>query len=228
MTTMTTPRREMMVTQAQISHDFYQHVKENAAKRKHKADYFKPFWKTKKGHWKLIYPDIDDIEGSNCMLTVQCLDCGAVIQRDARRWLVDRNQRGCRNCRDYSRVVENAKAIEARGFKVLSTDKFKRNHRVYTIKCQKCGMAFEQLDCNLRRWIKNGAKCPGCLNKDLPLNAIRIRKARTEAGLTYSELGEKVGYSGSRVKSIANNISYSEEVAEFIADAAERIAKEKQ
>ena len=46
--------------------------------------------------------------------------------------------------------------------------------------------------------------------------------------MTYSELGEKVGYSGSRVKSIANNIGYSEEVAEFIADAAEKIVKEKQ
>lgn len=217
-----------MVTQAQISHDFYQHVKENAAKRKHKADYFKPFWKTKKGNWKLIYPDIDDIEGSNCVLTVECLDCGAVIMRDAHHWLVDRNQSGCKNCRAHRRVVENAKAIEARGFKVLSTDKFKRNHRVYTIKCQKCGLAFEQLDCNIKRWIKNGAKCPGCLNKNLPLNAIRIRKARIEAGVTYLELGEKANYSESRVKGIANNIGYSEEVAEFIADVAEKIAKEKQ
>lgn len=216
-----------MVTQAQISHDFYQRVRENAAKRKHKSDYFKPFWKTKKGHWKLIYPDIDDIEGSNCTLTVQCLDCGVVIMSDARRFLVDRNQRGCRNCHAYSRVVKNAKTIEARGFKALSIDKFKRNHRVYTIKCQKCGLVFERLDCNIRRWIKNGAKCPGCLNKDLPLNAIRIRKARIEAGVTYSELGEKVGYSGSRVKNIANNVSYSEEVAKFIADTAERIVEEK-
>lgn len=214
-----------MVTQDQISHDFYQRVKENAAARKHKADYFKPFWKTKKGHWELIYPDIDDIEGSNCMLTVECLDCGAVIMRDARHWLVDRNQSGCRNCRTHRSVVENAKAIEARGFKVLSTDKFKRNHRVYTIKCQKCGLAFEQLDCNLRRWIKNGAKCPGCLNKNLPLNAIRIRKACIEAGVTYSELGEKVGYSLSRVKSIANNIGYNEETAKRIADIAEQMVK---
>ncbi|AZA16442.1 MAG: hypothetical protein DF199_03505 [Lactobacillus delbrueckii subsp. lactis] len=87
-----------MVTQDQISYDFYQHVKENAAKRKHKADYFKPFWETKKGHWKLIYPDIDDIEGANCMLTVQCLDCGEILMRDARRWLVDGNRFGCSNC----------------------------------------------------------------------------------------------------------------------------------
>ena len=216
-----------MVTQAQISYDFYQRVRENAAKRKHKADYFKPFWKTKKGHWKLIYPDIDEIEGANCMLTVQCLDCGVVIMRDARRWLVDRNQRGCKNCRAYSRVVENAKAIEARGFKALSMDKFKRNHRIYKIECPKCGLVFEQLDCNIKRWIKNGTKCPGCLNKDLPLNAIRIRKARTEGGMTYSELGKKVGYSGSRVKNIANNVSYSEEVAKFIADTAERMVKDK-
>lgn len=217
-----------MVTQAQISHDFYQRVKENAAKRKHKADYFKPFWKTKKGHWKLIYPDIDEIEGSNCMLTVQCLDCGVVIQRDARRWLVDGNQCGCRNCRHRGRVVEKVKAIESQGFKVESMDKFKRNYRIYAIRCPKCGLVFEQWGCNLKRWIKNGAKCPGCLNKsDLPPDAVRIRKACIEGGITYLELGEEVNYSGGRVGCIANGFNYNEETAKYIADVAEKMVKDK-
>lgn len=218
-----------MVTQAQISHDFYQHVKENAAKRKHKADYFKPFWKTKKGHWKLIYPDIDEIEGSNCVLTVQCLDCGAVIRRDVRRWLVDSNQRGCRNCRAYSRVIENAKAIEARGFRVLSTDKFKRKCRIYTMKCPNCGLVFEQWSSNLKRWINDGAKCPGCLNNGgLPPDAVRIRKACIEARMTYAELAKKANYSSNRLACIASGFNYNEETAKYIADVAEKIAKEKQ
>lgn len=217
-----------MVTQAQISYDFYQRVRENAAKRKHKADYFKPFWKTKKGHWKLIYPDIDEIEGANCMLTVQCLDCGVVIQRDARRWLVDSNRRGCGNCRYRGRVLEKAKAIEKQGFKVLSMDKFKRNYRIYTIKCPKCGLVFEQWGCNLKRWIKNGAKCPGCLNTEkLPPDVIRIRKACVEAGITYEKLGEKANYSRARVGCIASGFGYNEKTAKYIADVAEKIAKEK-
>ena len=217
-----------MVTQAQISHDFYQHVKENAAKRKHKADYFKPFRKTKKGHWKLIYPDIDEIEGGNCMLTVQCLDCGGVIQRDARRWLVDSNQRGCRNCRTYSHVIEKVKALEARGFEVLSTAKFKGKFRIYTMRCPNCGLVFDQWGCNLKRWIKDGAKCPGCLNSDkLPPDAVRIRKACVEAGITYAELAKKVNYSYNRLACIASGFGYNEETAKYIADVAEKIAKDK-
>ena len=217
-----------MVTQAQISHDFYQRLKENASARKHKADYFKPFWKAKKGHWKLIYPGIDEIEGLNCMLMVQCLDCGAVIMRKAGQWLVNDNQRGCRNCRTYSRVIEKVKALEAQGFKVLSTDKFKAGNRIYTMRCPICGLVFEQFGCNLKRWIKNGAKCPGCLNKsDLPPDVVRLRKACIEAGMTYAKLAEKVNYSGGRVGCIANGFNYNEETAKHIADVAERIVKEK-
>lgn len=218
-----------MATQNQTSYDFYQQLKENAAKRKHKANYFNPFWKTKKGHWKLIYPGIDEIEGLNCMLTVQCLDCGAVIMRKAGQWLVNDNQRGCRNCRTYSRVIEKVKALEARGFKVLSTDKFERRCRIYTIKCPKCGLVFEQWGLNLKRWIKNGAKCPGCKGGGkLPPDAVRIRKACVEAGMSYAKLGEKANYSDNRVACIASGFNYSEEAAKYIADVAERIAKEKQ
>lgn len=194
---------------------------------KHKADYFKPFWKTKKGHWKLIYPDIDDIEGSNCMLTVQCLDCGAVIMRDARHWLVDNNNFGCSNCFAHRGVAKKVKMLEAQGFKVLST-KVKGKFRVYTMKCPKCGLVFNQWGNNLGRWMKHGAKCPACSkNGELPPDAVRIRKACIEAGITYLELGEKASYSESRVRNIANGIFYNEETAKCIADVAEKIAKEK-
>lgn len=215
-----------MVTQAQISYDFYQRVRENAAKRKHKADYFKPFWKTKKGHWKLIYPDIDEIEGLNCMLTVQCLDCGAVLMRNARHWLIDRNRCGCSNCAAHRDVTQKTKMLEAQGFEVLSAE-VKGKLRVYTMKCPKCGVVFSKSVSNLGRWIKHGAKCPGCMNKSLPPDAVRIRKTRTEGGMTYLDIAEKINYSESRVRNIANGIDYSEEVAKFIADTAERIVKEK-
>ncbi len=216
-----------MVTQAQISHDFYQRLKENAVKRKHKADYFKPFWKTKKGHWKLIYPGIDEIEGLNCMLTVQCLDCGAVLMRNARHWLIDRNRCGCSNCRDHRGVAEKVKAIEKQGFEVLSAE-VKGKLRVYTMKCPKCGVVFSKSVSKLGRWIKHGAKCPGCLNKNLPPDAVRIRKARIEGGMTYLDIAEKASYSESRVRNIANNIDYNTEVAKHIADAAKKIVKDKQ
>lgn len=195
---------------------------------KHKADYFKPFWETKKGNWKLIYPGIDEIEGTNCMLTVECLDCGAIIMRDARRWLVDRNQFGCSNCYAHRGVVQKIKMLEVQGFEVLST-KVKRKFRVYTLKCPKCGLVFNQWSSNLGRWIKHGAKCPGCLNKaELPPDAVRIRKTCIEARITYLELGEKASYSESRVRNIANGLVYNEDTAKRIADVAERIAKEKQ
>lgn len=215
-----------MVTQDQISYDFYQHVKENAAKRKHKADYFKPFWETKKGHWKLIYPDIDDIEGANCMLTVQCLDCGEILMRDAHHWLVDGNRFGCSNCFAHRGVAKKVKALEAQGFEVLSTEKFKGKFRIYTMKCQNCGLIFEQWGTNLGRWIKGGAKCPACLNNDkLPHDAVRIRKACIEAGMTYLELGEKTNYSSNRISCIATGFNYNEETAKYIADIAEQMVK---
>lgn len=119
--------------------------------------------------------------------------------------------------------------IEAQGFKVLSADKFKRHCRIYTMRCQKCGLVFDQWINNIGRWIKNGAKCPGCLNKgELPPDAVRIRKACIEAGITYLELGEEAGYSDSRVTDIANGHKYSEETAKYIADVAEKMAKEKE
>lgn len=195
---------------------------------KHRADYFKPFWKTKKGHWKLIYPGIDEIEGLNCMLTVECLDCGAVIMRDAHHWLVDNNKFGCSNCFAYRGVSQKIKTIEAQGFEVLSA-KVKGKFRVYTMECPKCGLVFNQWGNNLGRWMNNGAKCPGCLNKDeLPSDAVRIRKACIESGMTYLELGEKANYSESRVRNIANGVAYNQDTAKRIADVAERIAKEKQ
>lgn len=197
-------------------------------KIKHRADWFKPFWETKKGHWKLIYPGIDEIEGLNCMLTVECLDCGAVIMRDAHHWLVDNNQFGCNNCFAHRGVAHKVKMLEEQGFEVLST-KVKGKFRIYTMKCPKCGLVFNQWGNNLGRWKKHGAKCPACSkNGKLPPDAVRIRKACIEAGITYLELGEKANYSESRVRNIANGLVYNKETAKHIADVAEKIAKEKQ
>lgn len=195
---------------------------------KHRADWFKHFWKTKKGHWKLIYPGIDEIEGLNCMLTVECLDCGAVIMRDAHNWLVNHNRFGCSNCFAHRGVAQKVKILEAQGFKVLSAE-VKGKFRIYTMECPKCGLVFDQWGTNLKRWIKHGAKCPGCLGGGkLPPDAIRIRKACIEAGMTYLDLGEKANYSESRVRNIANGLAYNEETAKRIADVAEEMAKEKQ
>lgn len=195
---------------------------------KHRPDYFKPFWKTKKGNWKLIYPGIDEIEGLNCMLTVQCLDCGAVMMRDAHHWLVDKNQFGCSNCYAHRGVAKKVKKLEAQGFKVLSTE-VKGKFRVYTMECPNCGLVFNQWGSNLGRWMQHGAKCPSCSkNGKLPPDAVRIRKACIEARITYLELGEKSNYCESRVRNIANGIAYNEETAKRIADVAERIVKEKQ
>ncbi|MFK5641139.1 multiprotein-bridging factor 1 family protein [Lactobacillus delbrueckii subsp. bulgaricus] len=194
---------------------------------KHRADWFKPFWKTKKGHWKLIYPGIDEIEGLNCMLTVECLDCGAVIMRTAHHWLVNNNQFGCSNCFANRGVARKIRMLEAHGFGVLST-KVKGKYRIYTMKCPKCGLVFNQWGNNLGRWMKHGAKCPACSKSGkLPPDAVRIRKACIEAGITYLELGEKANYSESRVRNIANGLAYNEETAKRIGDIAEKIAKEK-
>ena len=194
-------------------------------KIKHRADWFKPFWETKKGHWKLIYPGIDEIEGLNCMLTVECLDCGAVIMRKAHHWLVDNNQFRCNNCFAHRGVAQKVKLLEAQGFEVLST-KVKGKFRVYTMKCPKCGLVFNQWGNNLGRWTKHGAKCPACSkNGELPPDAVRIRKACIEAGMTYLELGEKANYSESRVRNIANGLVYNEETAKYIADIAEQMVK---
>ena len=96
------------------------------------------------------------------------------------------------------------------------------------MRCPICGLVFEQFGCNLRRWIKNGANCPGCLGGGkLPPDAVRIRKACIESGMTYLELGEEVNYSGGRIGCIANGFNYNEETAKRIADVAERIAREK-
>lgn len=196
--------------------------------RKHRADYFKPFWKTKKGHWKLIYPDIDKIEGLKCMLTVQCLDCGEIFMRDARRWLVDNNQCGCSNCFAHRAVAQKVKMLEAQGFEVLST-KSKGKNRVYTMKCPKCGLVFNQWGTDLGRWIKKGAKCRACKGgSKLPSDAVRIRKACIESKMTYLDLGVKANYSESRVRNVANGFEYNEEVAKYIADVAEEMAKEKE
>ncbi len=195
---------------------------------KHRADYFRPFWKTKKGHWKLIYPSIDEIEGLNCMLTVQCLDCGEIIMRTAHQWLVNNNQFGCSNCYAHRGVSKKVKALEAQGFEVLSAE-VKGKFRIYTMKCPKCGLVFNQWGNNLGRWMKHGAKCPACLNgRKLPPDAVRIRKACIEAKMTYLDLGEKANYCESRVRNIANGLVYNEGTGKRIADAAERIAKEKQ
>lgn len=194
---------------------------------KHRADWFKPFWKTKKGRWKLIYPGIDEIEGLNCMLTVECLDCGAILMRDAHHWLVDNNQFGCSTCFAQRGVAQKVKLLEAQGFEVLSAE-VKGKFRVYTIECPKCGLIFDQWGPNLKRWIKHGAKCPGCLNKDeLPPDAVRIRKACIEAKITYLDLGEKANYSESRVRNIANGLIYNEETAKHIAEIAEKMVKDK-
>lgn len=193
---------------------------------KHRADYFKPFWEAKKGHWKLIYPGIDEIEGLNCMLTVQCLDCGAIMMRNARHWLIDHNQSGCSNCFAHRGVAQKIEMLEAQGFEVLST-KVNSGLRVYTMQCPDCGLVFNQWVSNLERWIKKGAKCPACSkNGKLPSDAVRIRKACYEARMTYLELGEKTNYCESRVRNIANGLAYNEDTAKRIADVAERIAKE--
>lgn len=201
----------------------------------HRPDWFESFWKTKKGNWKLIYPDIEDIRGLNCMLTVKCLDCGAVMTRSANHWLIQRNQNGCDNCYRRRVVAMKVKVLEEQGFEVLSTQKTRKGQRIYTMRCPNCGLIFNKYNSHLGRWIRNGGKCMACLRNGtttesedkLPPDAVRIRKACIEAGLTYSKLAEKVHYSRSRVVNIAQGHHYSQEVAKYIADAAEEIAREK-
>lgn len=201
----------------------------------HRGDWFKPFWESKKGNWELIYPDIEDIRGLNCMLTVKCLDCGAVFMRDAYHWLIQGNQNGCDNCYRRRVVAMKVKALEAQGFEVVSAEKTRHGQRIYTMRCRNCGLVFEQYGKNIGRWIKNGSKCMACLKNvaspksedKLPPDAVRIRKACIESRTTYSELAEKVHYSKSRVVGIAQGHHYSQEVAKLIADAAEEIARRK-
>lgn len=170
----------------------------------------------------------EDIKGLNCTLTVKCLDCGTVFMRNANHWLVQRNQSCCDNCYRRRAVAMKVKALEEQGFEVLSTEKTRHGQRIYTVRCPNCGLVFDQWGCNLKRWIKNGAKCPGCLGGGkLPPDAVRIRKACIEAGITYLELGEEVNYSDGRVGCIANGFNYNEETAKYIADVAEKIAKDK-
>lgn len=210
---------------------FYRFEQDRNQAVMHRADYFKPFWKTKKGNWELIYPDAEDIKGCNCMLTVKCLDCGAVFMRDAYHWLIQRNQSGCSNCFAHRGVAQKIEAIEEQGFEVLSAEKAKREGRIYTMMCRNCGLIFEQYGKNIGRWIKNGAKCRACMKNgaspELPPDAVRIRKACVEAGLTYSKLAQKVHYSSIRIAYIATGHNYNQEVAKYIADIAEEMAKEK-
>lgn len=201
----------------------------------HRADWFKPFWKSKKGNWELIYPDIEDVKGMNCMLTVKCLDCGAVMMRNANHWLVQRNQNGCENCCRHRVVAMKVKVLEEQGFEVLLTEKTRKGQRIYTMRCPNCGLIFDKYNTNLGRWIKNGAKCMACLKNgtspesedELPPDAVRIRKACIEGGMTYSKLAEKIHYARSRVAHIAQGRGYNEETAKYIADAAEEIARRK-
>lgn len=213
----------------------YKWSKDRSQAIMHRGDWFKPFWESKKGNWELIYPDIEDVKGMNCMLTVKCLDCGAVFMRDANHWLIQGNQNGCDNCCRHRVVAMKVKALEEQGFEVLSTEKTRHGQRIYTMRCPNCGLIFNRFGSNLGRWIKNGAKCMACLKSgtspesadELPPDAVRIRKACIEAGMTYSKLAEKIHYSRSRVANIAQGRDYNEEVAKWIADAAEGIARRK-
>lgn len=216
-----------MVTQAQISYSVYQRMKQSAAIRRKGSDYFKPFWKTKKGHWKLVYPGIDEIEGMRCRITVKCLDCGVVIERPVGDWLVYRNFRGCSSCRGkgLAPVLQIAEQLESSGFKLLEKEKSKRD-AYYKIRHEKCHQVFVKRSGTIGSFLSHGARCPICLNKSLPKDIIRIRLAHVNGGVKYTELSEQAHYALRTVEQAASGWEGDEQTFKYIADVAERIAKE--
>lgn len=201
---------------------------------KHKADYFKPFWETKKGHWELIYPDFSEIEGLNCSLTVRCLDCGKVYMRKAGPWLIENNGYGCSNCYARRTMGKKIKEIEAKGFDVISAE-MQENYasRIYKIRCIKCNSSFSKSGNSIDSWLNHGAKCPVCLKNKylqkngLPSNAMRIRKACVEGGFGYLEISERAYYDYKYVANCAAGHNGNGRGVEYIADVAEEMVKEK-
>lgn len=201
---------------------------------KHKSDYFKSFWESKEGHWELIYPDFDEIEGLRCKLTVKCLDCGKTYMVETWNWLIYSNQYGCSNCFWRRAVARKVKTIEGYGYDVLSAEaQDKHRNRIYKIKCQKCGQTFGKSNANLASWFNHGANCPVCrkndyVSKKLPSNAMRIRRVCAKYGIKYEEISERAHYDSKYVANIAAGRYCNSKGAEYIADVAEGMAKEKE
>lgn len=53
----------------------------------------------KAGNWKILYPDINDIDKINIRVEVQCLDCGRLKTVGLKGWTcAARIDRGCPYC----------------------------------------------------------------------------------------------------------------------------------
>lgn len=191
-------------------------------------DFFRPYWKTKKGHWELIYPDFDDIRGYKCNLTVKCLDCGQTFIRPAGLWLVSCNKNGCSNCAKMKLAMPNVKLIQSKGFDVDASKTNKKRGRIYKIKCPKCGETFVRMSRNLHPWLRRGAICPVCMGKRFPPDIMKIRKLRNRYGFTYLQLSERANYSYKFVMNIVAGFRQPKETVKFLADVAEQMAKEKE
>ena len=58
----------------------------------------------KAGHWKILYPGIDDIVRLRTKITVKCLDCGVTRTIGLQSWISPANiDRGCPNCANKAR-----------------------------------------------------------------------------------------------------------------------------
>ena len=58
----------------------------------------------KAGHWKVIYPAIEDIVRIRTKITVKCLDCGVTRTIGLQSWISPANiHRGCPNCKKVNR-----------------------------------------------------------------------------------------------------------------------------
>lgn len=65
--------------------------------------------KQKPGHWKIIYPDPEEIVRTKTNITVKCLDCGTVREIGLASWISPNNiHRGCPNCKKVNRNAKSS------------------------------------------------------------------------------------------------------------------------
>lgn len=153
----------------------------------------------KAGHWKIISPDIDDIDMMASKIEVQCLDCGKIQWRDLVGFAYGDNAKtGCQNCKELEKhklALEHIKqSLNKTGYELESSWPYEHSEISCVVRHKACGHMFE-IKCT-RMWADSDKHvCKVCQNGQRDESLWDLCEEMVEYGITAKDVSDQSHWS---------------------------------
>lgn len=186
----------------------------------------------KVGHWKIISPDIDDIDRMASKIEVQCLDCGQVQWRDLVGFAYGDNAKtGCQNCKEldkHKRVLKHIEQImDKDGYELESSWPYEHSEISCVVRHKACGHAFE-IKC-ARLWAYSDKHvCKVCQDGQRDESLWDLCEEMIEHGITAKDVAERSHWStGAVARVLHGKGGYRPYTEATVKEAALKLIEEK-